>query len=943
MEKPEERTRNLVEELRADIDFELDDVVAKMVRGLSDDYFQSQPRRDQIKQLKALLAMGVCQLEEEITLRSEDGSRVAVVARRNYPGLLADILQRLPSDRPLVGAKIFTSKDHDFIIDLFEFQHDNATVEPEAPLTSDLKYCAEDVQKSTGASRDDVDQFLRHYPAGSAVLSSPSEVTDHFLAFRATRHANDNSVRWSDVESELSRVTISAGSAKAKDVFQRTAAFLANHSLDIEHAFLHEFPLGDDSRTALASFLIRGTVTDATQLASDLKLFLRLDRDVFSDPGNVDRFDSIADAELATALMRLVGHLLKFNGQQIPFPQIRRLTRQHQDAFTAVLNAIKSGEKTENLISLDHLNNPVERMVLATLNSINDSLVRTNLDQQDRRSCAFRFDQRLLGSLETVDQPFAVFYVYGLGFDGFHVRFRDVARGGMRLVRTRNNEHYLIESVRGLEEAYQLAAAQQLKNKDIAEGGAKATVILKPDTNVDRAGRDFVDGLLDLVIESSGNAHELLYLGPDENVSPQLIEWIVNRSRERGYPYAESLMSSKPRAGINHKQFGVTSEGVTVFLKRALRFAGKDPETASFTVKLTGGPDGDVAGNEIRILFRDFGERVKIVGIANGTGSAIDPKGLNPDELMRLVNFGLPICEFDPKMLSGYGRVDGLDTPEAVAQRNDLQFVVRSDVFIPAGGRPSTIHAGNWESYFDVEGNSAAPIIVEGANLFIDDVARKELSNRGVIIVKDSSANKCGVICSSLEIIAGMLLPENKFLEIKSVFVNQVLEVLRELAEIEAICLFNEQPRAPHLSLPELSVLISKKILHLGDLIFDEMKSWSVDDDALARQLVIRYLPDSLIETLGTELVDDIPPVYRNQLVAAILSSRVVYREGFQNLENMKDSDLAALALDHLRFECDTIRFIDALSNSNLVEAEQIAEILRHAGTRTQRELGWGV
>ena len=56
-------------------------------------------------------------------------------------------------------------------------------------------------------------------------------------------------------------------------------------------------------------------------------------------------------------------------------------------------------------------------------------------------------------------------------------------------------------------------------------------------------------------------------------------------------------MSSKPDAGVNHKEFGVTSEGVHVFLEAALRDTlGVDPKVDPFTVKLTGGPDGDVAG-----------------------------------------------------------------------------------------------------------------------------------------------------------------------------------------------------------------------------------------------------------------------------------------------------------------------------------------------------------
>lgn len=78
-------------------------------------------------------------------------------------------------------------------------------------------------------------------------------------------------------------------------------------------------------------------------------------------------------------------------------------------------------------------------------------------------------------------------------------------------------------------------------------------------------------------------------------------------------------MSSKPKNGINHKQFGVTSEGVAVNLEVALKQTGKHPSQTgkAFTVKLTGGTDGDVAGNMLRLLNEQYGDDVKVCGPAH--------------------------------------------------------------------------------------------------------------------------------------------------------------------------------------------------------------------------------------------------------------------------------------------------------------------------------------
>lgn len=54
-------------------------------------------------------------------------------------------------------------------------------------------------------------------------------------------------------------------------------------------------------------------------------------------------------------------------------------------------------------------------------------------------------------------------FVHGDCFSGFHVRFRDIARGGLRVVTPQTDEQLGIESARLFQEAYNLAFAQQLK------------------------------------------------------------------------------------------------------------------------------------------------------------------------------------------------------------------------------------------------------------------------------------------------------------------------------------------------------------------------------------------------------------------------------------------------------------------------------------------------
>merc|ERR1719262_968029 len=143
-------------------------------------------------------------------------------------------------------------------------------------------------------------------------------------------------------------------------------------------------------------------------------------------------------------------------------------------------------------------------------------------------------------------------------------------------------------------------------------------------------------------------------------------------------------------------------------------------------------------------------------------------------------------------MIGAGGQKYGVATPDELQLRNTLHNRLKADAFIPAGGRPNTININNYDKYFLDDGTPSAPLIVEAANIFTTPEARKEFGDRGIRIVKDSSANKAGVCCSSYEIVSSMLLSKDEFLDIKEELVEDVLERLRDIARAEAQLLFQE-------------------------------------------------------------------------------------------------------------------------------------------------------
>ena len=67
---------------------------------------------------------------------------------------------------------------------------------------------------------------------------------------------------------------------------------------------------------------------------------------------------------------------------------------------------------------------------------------------------------------------------------------------------------------------------------------------------------------------------------------------------------------------------------------------------------------------------------------------------------------------------------------------------VKADVFIPGGGRPRTLNENNYRDFLDAAGKPTSKAIVEGGNLYLTPAARRSLEKLGVIVIKDSSANK---------------------------------------------------------------------------------------------------------------------------------------------------------------------------------------------------------
>jgi len=258
------RTYKLIEEIRADIDFELEDVITEIVRELPEDYFQQIKHVDQLVHLKALLALNFCKLEEELLFRSSDGVYIAVIARQNYSGQLANILNRLPREQNLVGAKAFTSQSHNFIIDLFEFEASSETATHQPHSAQSLKDAALSLVSKVDSDVDTITEFLSHYAPNSKIFDQTFSLAEHFLAYQQLCVDKKPAVRVVKANTKNRvKLTIASQRIDARSLVHRVAEYLGQESFDIEQAYLNDLLFEDAAHVAIASFLLESETVDS--------------------------------------------------------------------------------------------------------------------------------------------------------------------------------------------------------------------------------------------------------------------------------------------------------------------------------------------------------------------------------------------------------------------------------------------------------------------------------------------------------------------------------------------------------------------------------------------------------------------------------------------------------------------------------------------------------
>jgi glutamate dehydrogenase len=459
------------------------------------------------------------------------------------------------------------------------------------------------------------------------------------------------------------------------------------------------------------------------------------------------------------------------------------------DALSNQLDAVTS-------LDQDRILRSYLTLIEATLRT---SFYQRGEDGRPKSYVAFKLDPQRIPDLPAPRPMFEIF-VYSPRFEGVHLRFGAVARGGLRWSDRREDFRT---------EILGLVKAQTVKNAVIVPTGAKGGFVLKKAVSAaDREAfmaegvtcyRLFISALLDVTDNLEGgkvvppsdvvrhdNDDPYLVVAADKGTAS--FSDIANEISQRYGFWLGDAFASGGSAGYDHKKMGITARGAWESVKRHFREMGRDTQTQDFTVVGIGDMSGDVFGNGMLLS-----EHIRLVAAFDHRHIFVDP---NPDAASSFVErkrlFGLPRsswADYDTSLISPGGGVwprtaksipiseemrSALGIDESVVALSPVELIraiLTAEVDLLWNGGIGTYVKASTESHIDVgdkandsvrvNGRDLRCLVVgEGGNLGLTQYGRVEYALRGGYIATDFIDNSAGVDCSDREVNIKILLRE---------------------------------------------------------------------------------------------------------------------------------------------------------------------------------------
>ncbi|GGK98958.1 NAD-glutamate dehydrogenase [Mangrovihabitans endophyticus] len=479
-------------------------------------------------------------------------------------------------------------------------------------------------------------------------------------------------------------------------------------------------------------------------------------------------------------------------------PRLRLRAQEREQRSGALVERITALLDGVDSLDQDRILRSYLTLIQATLRT---SFFQRGPDQRPKSYVAFKLDPQAIPDLPQPRPKYEIF-VYSPRFEGVHLRFGAVARGGLRWSDRREDFRT---------EVLGLVKAQMVKNAVIVPVGAKGGFVLKrkPGDRDEAVAcyRRFITAMLDVtdnivggdivppadVVRHDGD-DPYLVVAADKGTAT--FSDIANEiSVSKGFWMADAFASGGS-AGYDHKRMGITARGAWESVKKHFRDIGVDTQSANFTVVGVGDMSGDVFGNGMLLS-----EHIRLIAAFDHRHIFIDP---DPDPAVSYAErrrlFDLPRsswADYDTSLVSEGGGVYPrtaksipvspqaraalhLGDASAVSPAEIMRAILTAPVDLLFNGGIGTYVKAAGETHADVgdKSNDAirvngrdvrARVVGEGGNLGLTQRGRIEYARGGGRPGPDGTAtggriftdfidNAAGVDCSDHEVNIKILL-----------------------------------------------------------------------------------------------------------------------------------------------------------------------------------------
>jgi glutamate dehydrogenase len=480
----------------------IEQVVPWFLANMPPAYFRQIPEQFRIDHIKAISAVKDANMDMYLNLKSKihDGRQVFTFIRPGtQPGTLLSMVEELPTldeNLPLTRLHVFSSLDESLSLNMFVYGNneiDDRSIHFQQGEV--IQEFAKQVQDGLVPELEPSPLFepdaLHHYmqQCSDTYLrferKRPIRFLRQRLMFQQVTGSENTEVRvepaLSDEDAGHFWMDMAVANSLPQVALERACRLLFLHQFDISRARLDVIQDGDNGSVTMLRLLVSPNGGGHANPSTFALLSQELKRSKWLDPATMDLvFDrypwlGVRRGEVITAICSLLHPVLAKDNALVYSKAniVETVTKERYIDIAAKIAdlflerfdpehplsdqdlATRRAELTK-VIDTDVEDTIASGLLLKMMDVIEQTL-KTNIYMENRYALGLRLNPAIMGEPSQGEMPYGILFVHGRRFNGYHVRFRDIARGGLRLVTPATTEQYALESARQYDECYGLA------------------------------------------------------------------------------------------------------------------------------------------------------------------------------------------------------------------------------------------------------------------------------------------------------------------------------------------------------------------------------------------------------------------------------------------------------------------------------------------------------